>query len=302
MGEYLKTDVSKPVEFTSGGRFISNEPWKHMKRNIDDLYVAIININNVLYIEQNGIQYEINPGDVFFLLPKQLHFGYKNSDIGTSYYWFHFYFPSPVELLDEEKMDQQIMAIRSSSYTHTNRMNPSILLPVHSTPKHIERIQILCKQLLDVSNANYYNSYCVNYLATALLIELSEQTITNFNTSFEQSNKDKKLAMILEWIRVHALTNNISVHMIADEFNYNKDYLTRLFKHTVGMSVQEYIHTLKLTKAKELLTRTNESIKTIANTVGFYDEKYFTRLFKKYEKVTPSDFRKAYYRMPMNNE
>jgi YesN/AraC family two-component response regulator len=59
---------------------------------------------------------------------------------------------------------------------------------------------------------------------------------------------------------------------------------------------------IKISKAKELLIRTNESIKMIAFAIGINDEKYFMRLFKKYEKVTPSEFRQAYYRVLMNNE
>ncbi|WP_100407908.1 AraC family transcriptional regulator [Bacillus solitudinis] len=301
--EYIKTDVSKPINFINGGQFITTDnSWRHMKRNhLDDLFVIIININNVLFIEQNGIEYEINPGDVFFLLPKQLHFGYKNSSLGTSYYWFHFYFPNSTEILDTYKMDQEVTNIRSNHYSPTTETNSSVLLPLHSAPENVDRIRILCKQLLDVSKASYYNNYCVNYLATSLLIEISEQTITNFNTSLHKTSTEKKIATVLEWIRIHALTN-ITVSMIAEQFSYNSDYLSRIFKNSTGMNLQEYIHSLKISKAKELLIRTNESIKMIAYTVGISDEKYFMKLFKKYEKITPSEFRKAYYRMPMNNE
>ncbi len=114
-------------------------------------------------------------------------------------------------------------------------------------------------------------------------------------------NVEKKLAAILEWIRVHAL-GDVSVSSIARQFNYNRDYLTRYFKKEVGMSIQEYIHHQKLSKAKYLLTSTNANIKTVADAVGIHDEKYFMRLFKKYEKVTPTEFRKAYYRTHMNNK
>lgn len=61
-----------------------------------------------------------------------------------------------------------------------------------------------------------------------------------------------------------------------------------------------YIHDIKMTKAKELLTNTTMTVKEIAHHVGFSDEKYFMRLFKKYEKMTPSQFRNAYYLTHMN--
>ncbi|MCI2255727.1 AraC family transcriptional regulator [Domibacillus sp. PGB-M46] len=59
---------------------------------------------------------------------------------------------------------------------------------------------------------------------------------------------------------------------------------------------------LKLSKAKDLLTLSDESIGSIARTVGISDERYFMRLFKQYEKLTPSEYRKAYHRIQLNKE
>ncbi|UTR13720.1 AraC family transcriptional regulator [Salipaludibacillus sp. LMS25] len=300
MKEFIKADVFSPIDFLHGGQFVAGEGWTHMKRNIN-LFVMIIAIHHDLYIHQDGTHYHVKPGDVLFLLPHRLHEGYKVSKLGTSYYWFHFNFSSPVSILSDQVIQQEITNIRSNPHTSPLKYNGTIILPVHSRPKYIERIRILSKQLLDVSKANYYNHYAVDYLATSLLIELSEQTITHANTSLEKSSPGKKLDAILEWIRIQALSH-ISVTMIAQEFNYNKDYLTRLFKKETGMTIQEYISILKLSKAKELLARTNESVKTVAFTIGMKDEKYFMRFFKKYEKMTPSEYRQAYYRTTMNNE
>ncbi|MCR6109692.1 AraC family transcriptional regulator [Bacillus sp. A301a_S52] len=300
MKEFIKSDVLSPIDFLHGGQFVAGEGWSHMKRHLD-ICVMIIAIHHDLYIQQNDTHYHVKPGDVLFLLPHRLHVGYKVSDPGTSYYWFHFNFSSAVSILSDQDIQQEITSIRSNPHTSPLKNNGTIMLPVHSRPKYIERIRILSKQLLDVSKANYYNHYAVDYLATSLLIELSEQTITHVNTSLEKSSPEKKLDTILEWIRIQAL-NHISVTMIAQEFNYNKDYLTRLFKKETGMTIQEYITMLRLSKAKELLARTNESVKMIAFTIGLKDEKYFMRFFKKFEKMTPSEYREAYYRTPMNNK
>ncbi|WP_408011803.1 helix-turn-helix domain-containing protein [Pseudalkalibacillus sp. A8] len=106
---------------------------------------------------------------------------------------------------------------------------------------------------------------------------------------------------IVEWLRIHT-TDNISVTSVAEQFNYNKDYLSHIFKQKIGINIQEYIHILKVSKAKDLLSSTNLGIKEIAYTIGISDEKYFMKLFKKYEKLTPTEFRKAYYRTHLNKE
>ncbi|MCJ7843234.1 AraC family transcriptional regulator [Lederbergia sp. NSJ-179] len=298
MDKYLRTSIHSPIDCISVGQFISNESWRHVKRTIDS-YEVIIGVDEILYMEVDGTPYEVKPGDILFIQPDTVHSGYSNSKSGVSFYWFHFYCNTQIEEIDGEMMDDLVKELRANP--HLNGTNSNIFLPIYSTPSQIERINILFNQLLDVATANYYNNHAIDYLATSLLIELSEQTVTNFQTSFERTDTDKKLATIMEWIRINAM-GNISVHSIAEKFNYNKDYLTRIFKKKVGMNIQEYIHILKIAKAKDLLSRTDTSVKRIASIVGINDEKYFMRLFKRYVKLTPTEFRKAYYRKQLNNE
>lgn len=136
-------------------------------------------------------------------------------------------------------------------------------------------------------------------MLTMLLIELSQQVFNRYFTPPKTYIQDIHLSKIQEWVRVNAL-KKLTVTKIADQFNYNKDYLSRTFKRKTGVNLMTYIHDIKMTKAKELLTNTTMTVKEIAHHVGFSDEKYFMRLFKKYEKMTPSQFRNAYCLTHMN--
>ncbi len=182
---YFKTNTDVPLEFISAGQFVSNREWVHSKRNLDS-YVAIVGVDETLYIAQESEQYEVKPGDVLFLLPNHVHWGYKPCQSGLSYYWFHFYCPRNVQFIEASTIHREVKEMRSNPYP-LEKSNTAIYIPVYSTPKHVERIQILFTQLLDISRANYYNNRVTDYLATLLLIELSEQTITNFYTSFEKN-------------------------------------------------------------------------------------------------------------------
>ena len=95
--------------------------------------------------------------------------------------------------------------------------------------------------------------------------------------------------------------DDISLSDVAEHFTYNKNYLSRFFKKKTGYNLQEYINLMKISKAKDLLTRSSQSIQYIADKVGIHDEKYFMRLFKKYESMTPTEYRKAFYRIHLNN-
>lgn len=298
MAQYLKTNTNSPFEYISGGIFVSNEPWIHTKRNLES-YEIIIGVKEILYIQQGDERFEVKPGDVLLLLPNHTHQGYSFCSPGISFYWFHFYCPNDSTLINHNAMEKEVISYRTNPDFH--RSNTDIFLPIYSKPAEIERINILFNQLLDIANANYYNKRSTDYFMTSLLIEISEQLMTNFSTGKEKTKSDKNLVNIVEWIRIHAM-DNISVTAIAKQFNYNQDYLSRVFKQKNGINIQKYIHMLKLSKAKDMLTSSNLSIKEIAAIIGISDEKYFMKLFKKYEKVTPTEFRKAYYRVHFNNK
>ncbi|REK75544.1 AraC family transcriptional regulator [Paenibacillus paeoniae] len=79
---------------------------------------------------------------------------------------------------------------------------------------------------------------------------------------------------------------------IADMFGISGGQLTRLFKKKEGMSLQEYLIQRRIEAARHDLKHTEATIKEIATGSGFADEKNLFRMFKKYYKMTPSDYRK----------
>ncbi|WP_202081155.1 helix-turn-helix domain-containing protein [Caldalkalibacillus salinus] len=293
--KYLKLDIERPVEYISGGRFVTEVPWTHSKRVIDS-YELIIGVNETLYMEQDGVQYEVNPGQAVILLPHLTHRGYRVCHKNVSFYWFHFLCSK--SLIDDQKLNDEILAMRTQP--HTKNDIKQIYLSLFTTPSAIERLNILANQLLHVDNANYYTRMSMNYLMTSVLIELSEQTLSDLLLDSDSAKDDIQIYDIMEWTRIHA-TDMLSVSDIANRFNYHKDYLSRLFKRKTGITLQEYIHRMKLSKAKDLLTGTRLTVKEISYRVGIVDEKYFMRLFKKYEKITPTEYRRAFCKIHFNN-
>ncbi|MFB5663227.1 AraC family transcriptional regulator [Alteribacillus sp. HJP-4] len=295
---FLKTSVTRPIEFISAGQFMSDESFRHDKRKIDS-YELIIGVNKTLYIQQGKEKYEVKPGQALLICPEEVHQGYKDCEEDLSFFWVHFIGPDEAQYIDEVQMFKDISPLRKSP--GSRKVNTDVYIPTFSTIQEPDRMNILFRQLLHVDNANYYTRLSANYLLTSLLIELSEQTITNFFYDKNQKQVDYNLVQMMEWTRIHAF-EKISVQKVAETFNYNKDYLSRMFKRETGMNLNEYINLLKMSKAKELLSRTNKSIKEIAGVVGLYDEKYFMKLFKKYEGLTPTEYRKAFYSTHWNKK
>ncbi|WP_077623297.1 AraC family transcriptional regulator [Sediminibacillus massiliensis] len=292
---FLQINIEKPVQYVSGGRFVTETPWTHSKRVIDSFQI-IIGINETLYIEQEGTKYEVKPGETLLLFPDCMHQGYQICNRHVSFYWFHF-LSSGISIQD--KLDQeQVIKIRTEP--ESRKSIKDIFLPNYASPPAFQRLNILSNQLLHVDNANYFTRMSMDYLMTSLLIELSEQTISH---SISTDVKDMHLSLneIIEWTRINAL-EGISVGDVADKFCYHKDYLSRFFKKKTGKTLQEYIHVLRMSKAKELLIGTRLGVKDVANRVGISDEKYFMRLFKKYEKMTPTQYRRAFNKTHLNSK
>ncbi|WP_342756643.1 AraC family transcriptional regulator [Kineothrix sedimenti] len=265
-----------------------------------DSFEIIIGLKGTAYIMQDDIKYEVVPSSVLLLLPGHTHTGYRHSTGETSFYWLHFYCHGQNSILNRRDALDEISPLNSTPYF--NKLNDSIMLPAFWQPESIEKSVILFKQLLHIANSDYYSSFCTDYSLTTLLLELSQQFIhASLNLNELPNTGGGNFNILLEWIRLN-ITEEFTIDELAEKFNYNKDYMSRMFKKHLGVSPRKYINGMKILKAKEYLCRFDLSIKEIAYKLGFKDEKYFMKLFKEYENLTPSTYRNAYYRTLYNNE
>lgn len=88
------------------------------------------------------------------------------------------------------------------------------------------------------------------------------------------------------------LGNDLSLKCLAEEYSVNPSYLSALFKKEMGMTITAFINEQRMKQAVLYLNSTSLRIQTIATEVGFTDLNYFSKVFKKYTGITPSDYRK----------
>lgn len=86
-------------------------------------------------------------------------------------------------------------------------------------------------------------------------------------------------------------TEDLSLDIIAGHLKVSPTYLSRIFTQEQGMGILEYLTDLRLRKARELLTQTNDRIYEIAKKVGYSDAVYFNKVFKKHTGKTPKEYR-----------
>lgn len=84
---------------------------------------------------------------------------------------------------------------------------------------------------------------------------------------------------------------NISVKHLADKLHMNASYFSVLFKEQTGISFSDYMKRIRMQKAKELLLTTRLPIWVIAEKIGYQTDKYFIRVFKENEGISPGQYR-----------
>lgn len=90
------------------------------------------------------------------------------------------------------------------------------------------------------------------------------------------------------------IEKRLTLEDLASELDYSPSHLSTLFTKKTGETPINYYNQLKIQQAATYLQRTNIQIKEIANRLQFYDEFYFSKVFKRYMGITPSKFKKKY--------
>lgn len=146
-----------------------------------------------------------------------------------------------------------------------------------------------------------YQSYQEAY--RALKYPLQNTSIVHYEDieHFMEYNQNEKLKsnygeefalfkMVKQYISDN-LKENINLKDTAAKFNLSPYYFSRTFKKVFGCNFSEYLNLVRIDEAKKLLKDNSLSVKEICYMVGYSDPNYFSKVFKKYEGVTPTEYR-----------
>ena len=102
----------------------------------------------------------------------------------------------------------------------------------------------------------------------------------------------REVRALVSYVKAHYEDSELSLSRAAEAVELNKDYLSSLFKKEMGIGFSDYVNMLRIRKAKELLLETHMKNYEIADRVGFQDESYFSRIFKKSTGMRPSEYKR----------
>ena len=146
----------------------------------------------------------------------------------------------------------------------------------------IDRIISKHTQIMLASSPNEQFK-CLGALALELTSEVRDYLV---NTKCESP----LIKDVCEYLFIH-YNQAINLEKLTVKFSVSKFYLSHLFKKETGKSIGAYLEDIRMLRAKELLHDNAFSISEVASLVGFPDNNYFTKAFKKKTGLTPSKYR-----------
>lgn len=121
--------------------------------------------------------------------------------------------------------------------------------------------------------------------------EILETEIKQLCEHYMADESETRREQIKQYVAEHYSDINLNVAMIAEAFNLNATYLSRYFKEETGENLLNYINRYRIEQAKRLLDTTDETVTVIAGQTGFINIASLIRTFKKYEGITPGQYK-----------
>ena len=240
----------------------------------------------IIYIKKGSITIFIGEesfpavaGDLFFVNSGELHF-MESDDMGVEYYTLLF----PLTFLSfqiEDALEEEVfLPLRQKK----------LLLPISLKPFRTEKQ--MTNIVRDIIRVNEEKETGYQLRTRILLLELIEGLLKE--NGFCQANITSATGMqreLLAYIQEH-YTEKITLAMLAQEFHLSEKYVSWYFKEHFAISFMQYVSHLRMTRAKDLLLSSEQSITEIALACGYPSVNFFIRSFKELYGVTPLQYRK----------
>jgi AraC-like DNA-binding protein len=242
-----------------------------MRRHADrvlPVHELIVVQSGVLPIAEEDRRFTVGRDKWVLLHAGRRHYGYDDLDDDTWFYWLCF----------------------GTALSHeTDGMGAPVLpAPSEGSVVRPDRLRRLFEDLLeDQQGASLAPAVALSYLHLMLAEILRQPPVT-----VAQSTAVQVAQRAAAFIADHLTEPDLSTGGIAAALGFNADYLGRTFRAAFRETPTDHIHRLRIDRARMLFRSTNRSIHRVAAEVGFNDDRYFRRIFKRTVGLTPKQFQR----------
>lgn len=236
----------------------------------NELYY-LLNGSTTYYIEDKA--FKVSKGDFVFIPKTVLHSTDSGECLNTERILITF---------DDKSLDEQILPILKVLGEQ------NIIHIAKGKTGRMEELLHLVKE--EYENTNEYRDFIVRLYVSELLVLINRCMI---DSQSQNADKNGLLQTVSEYIAGN-YGSDISLSSLAKQFFVSKSYLSRRFKAHFGIGLNEYIRSVRIKKAADMLADSDMKITEIATKCGFNDSNYFSSVFKKEKGVTPHKYSKMY--------
>lgn len=219
-----------------------------------------------------GRHYRVKTGQSFFIPVQENNFYHADSDDPWTYCWICFAGADAEAILDHCGYGVFHPILRVSHIEEIHALVDQIMNFYELTPSNGLHIQSLLAEVLALVEENGDNSY--------LPTEDTDNGLVQKAILFIQDKSDLP----------------ITVQEVADHLFISRTYLYSLFKRNMLITPQQFIVNAKISKARELLAKTDEPIADIAHECGYHNQFAFSRAFRREISLSPREYRTMYLR------
>ncbi|MDF2882622.1 MAG: btr 2 [Clostridiaceae bacterium] len=250
-----------------------NEPWKYkpiITRILEHHELIFITGGNGNIIIENK-RYQAKEGMVFYICSDTLQS--IESDIKNPLYFISVHFSYASVLFNDNRLD-------------IKRENNILPLSPMEAVKDYYQINYIFRRLV-----NSWNEKLPAYelITTALLQQLIFENYSHKKRESGNYSVSLKIENIIKYMHEN-INGRLTLTELAQRVQLSPTYLSKVFKDNTGYSLIGFFNKMKIDKAKDLIIEGNKKIKEAAHEVGFSDEFYFSRIFKKIEGISPAEF------------
>jgi YesN/AraC family two-component response regulator len=253
--------------------------WEHSGRRASTNIMVVVTEGKAVF-SVNEQKFELESGCVFFILKGEYYTAFTTDR--CEYYFAHF--TSDISLSAKIE-DYNLYYVRSPyAIAPPQQFLYAPRFTTLSTSKRAD-ISSLFSQISNLKQQNdTHMPINVSLLFFKVILIVCQKTNTN-------DNAPSKIRAILNYINTN-VTKNITLNTICEHFELSKQYVCRLFKQHLQCSVNDVIVAHKMNSAGEYLQFTTLNITQIAEKLGFENIYYFSRKFKSFYGISPSEYRK----------
>lgn len=256
--------------------------WKNVQSPFARLYLVV---DGIAEIELPDGTYRLSPGHLYFI-PAFTRHSYI-CDSCFSHYYLHIYEKQTGEtgILEECDMPVEVKAEEHDIdlFKRLAHINPFMKLPT-SNPDGYDNHQTLVSNM----QMNVKRPFCDKVESRGILFILLSRFLKHASPKVEVS--DDRIRQALAIIR-HSLNRHLDITTIASEVCMSKDHFIRTFKKETGATPNTYIIRKKMEMAQLMLLTSDNPIKSIAMQLGFTDDSYFNKSFRKFAGKSPQQYR-----------